>query len=116
MDRLIHTVGNALTNLRDTQIISAQNLANQSVPGYRRDMSGEGSTVFAMQLDGLGVRAFQQPAESYSFSEDSGFLDQTGEPLDIAIADKGYFYVKPEEGPRRSPVGAICVSICAGGF
>ena len=99
MDRLIHTVGNALTNLRDTQIISAQNLANQSVTGYRRDMSCEGSTVFAMQLDGLGVRAFQQPAESYSFSEDSGFLDQTGEPLDIAIADKGYFYVKPEEGP-----------------
>jgi len=98
MDRLIYTALNSLGNLRGTQIVTAQNLANQNVPGFRRDTLSEGQ-AFVMEDDsGLEPRAFQIGRETAGFSDASGFLNQTGEPLDIAIADKGWFYVQPDGG------------------
>ncbi|MDP2084046.1 MAG: flagellar biosynthesis protein FlgF, partial [Gemmobacter sp.] len=70
MDRLIHTVGNALTNLVDTQRITAQNLSNLSVPGYRRDLPGEGSSVFLRQIEALDTRAFQVAQGHHGFSQE----------------------------------------------
>jgi flagellar basal-body rod protein FlgF len=98
MDRLIHTVGNALTNLVDTQRITAQNLSNLSVPGYRRDLPGEGSSVFLRQIEALDTRAFQVAQGHHGFSQEPGFIDRTDEPLDIAIPDAGFLYVQPANG------------------
>lgn len=112
MDRFIHTVGNALTNLQDAQSITAQNLANQSVPGFRRDLAGEGESLFVTQFDALTTRAFQTTTDSHGFSQEPGFLDQTGEPLDVAIADKGFFYVRPEVGePALSRRGDLRIDL-----
>lgn len=98
MDRLIYTALNSLGNLRGTQIVTAQNLANQNVPGFRRDTLSEGQ-AFVMEDQGiLEPRAYQIGREQAGFSDLSGFLDQTGEPLDIAIADKGWFYIQPDDG------------------
>jgi flagellar basal-body rod protein FlgF len=98
MDRLIYTALNSLGNLRGTQIVTAQNLANMNVPGFRRDMLAEGQ-AFVMQDQGaLTARAYQVGRETAGFSDLSGFLNQTGEPLDIAISDKGWFYVRPDGG------------------
>lgn len=112
MDRLIHTVGNALTNIRDRQLITAQNLSNLSVPGYRRDLQGQGQSLFLQAPGTTTTRAFQIPGEAYAFAQQSGFLDQTAEPLDIAIPDRGYFYVKPEQGePALSRRGDLRVDL-----
>lgn len=112
MDRLIHTVSSALVNLRDTQGITAQNLANQSVPGYRRDVVSGGATVYLEQAGAVGARAFQRPANETAFSTEAGFLDQTGEPLDVAIADEGYFYIQPDSGgPALSRRGDLRVAL-----
>lgn len=98
MDRFIHTALNAIGNLRGVQAVSAQNLANQNVPGFRRDFIAEG-TSFTLEDDGaLSPRAFQMDREEAGFSTLSGFLDKTGEPLDIAISDEGWFYVQPDSG------------------
>lgn len=96
MDRLIYTALNSLGNLRGTQIVTAQNLANQNVPGFRRDTLSEGQAFVMEDQGSLEPRAFQIGREQASFSDVSGFMNQTGEDLDIAIPDKGWFYVQPD--------------------
>ena len=59
MDRMIFTALNGLCNLRDAQSVSAQNLSNQNVPGFRRDLVNAGPTKFLTELNSLTGRAFQ---------------------------------------------------------
>lgn len=98
MDRMIYTALNALAVNRDSQVAQAQNLANQTVPGYRRDLPNEGDARFLQMIEGLTTRAFQLETGPAGFSEQSGTLARTDEELDVAIADRGYFYVSPENG------------------
>src|SRR3989338_4842924 len=95
MDRMIFTALNGLGNLRDAQSVSAQNLSNQNVPGFRRDLVNAGPTKFLTELNSLTGRAFQTDTESHLFSNAAGFMDQTGEMMDVAIEDDGYFYINP---------------------
>jgi len=98
MDRLIHTTLNSLANLRDSRVISAQNLSNMAVPGFRRDLPNEGSAHFLDALNGASARAFQLERGVHGFSRAPGPLEQTGDPMDLAIADRGFFVVLPPEG------------------
>ena len=99
MDRFIHTALNAMGNLRGVNSVNAQNLANMNVPGFRRDFIAEGASFTLEDADGnLSARAFQLDREEAGFSDLPGFMDKTGEDLDIAIPDKGYFYIQPETG------------------
>lgn len=98
MDRLVHTALNSIANLRDQRTVSANNLANMNVPGFRRDLGNDGKAFFIESDDSLPTRAMQLEKGPYSFSRQAGFLDQTGDQLDIAIADKGFFYIQPDSG------------------
>lgn len=98
MDRLVHTALNSIANLRDQRTVSANNLANMNVPGFRRDLPNEGKAFYIESGDSLTSRALQLEKGPHGFSQEAGFLDQTGEALDIAIADKGFFYVEPGSG------------------
>ena len=98
MDRMIHTALNSLANLRDQRVISAQNLANLAVPGFRRDLANEGSPHFIDALGSLPSRAMQLERGVHGFSRAAGPLDRTGDPMDLAIADRGFFYVQPLGG------------------
>jgi len=98
MDRMIYTSLNGLSVNRDTQVTQANNLANQTVPGFRRDLPNETETKFLKTLDGLGVRGFQMEGAVSQFSDQNGTLVRTDEELDVAIADRGYFYVMPDNG------------------
>jgi flagellar basal-body rod protein FlgF len=98
MDRLIHTALNSLANLRDQKVISAQNLANLAVPGFRRDLGNEGSAHFVDALGSLTSRALQLERGKHGFSREAGPLDRTGDPMDLAIADRGFFFIQPPGG------------------
>jgi flagellar basal-body rod protein FlgF len=99
MDKFIHTALNAMNTLRGVHSVNAQNLANMNVPGFRRDFIAEGASFVLEDAPGsLGTRAFQLDREEAGFSDLPGFMDKTGEELDIAIPDRGYFYVQPETG------------------
>ena len=98
MDRLIHTALNSLANLRDTRVTSAQNLANLAVPGFRRDLQNEGSAHFLNVLNTQSARAFQLERADNGFSRQAGPMDRTGDLMDLAIADRGFFYILPPEG------------------
>lgn len=98
MDRMIYTALNALSNMRDTKTIQAQNLANQNVPGFRRDLINEGQSWFLDEFNHVKARAFQLEQGPGGFSQEAGFLNQTDQPMDVAIADKGYFFIRPANG------------------
>jgi flagellar basal-body rod protein FlgF len=98
MDRLIHTTLNSLANLRDSRVVSAQNLANMAVPGFRRDLQNEGSAHFLQAMGQASARAFQLERGAHGFSRAPGPIEQTGDPMDLAISDRGFFFVQPPEG------------------
>ncbi len=98
MDRLVYTALNSLANLRDDRVVSAQNLANMSVPGFRRDLPNDGAARFLEALGAQTSRAFQLEHGVHGFSRAPGPLEQTGDPMDIAIADAGFFVIEPATG------------------
>lgn len=98
MDRLVHTALNSIKNLADQRVASANNLANMNVPGYRRDLPNEGRAFYIDSPDSLTSRAMQLEKGPHTFSSELGMVSRTGEPMDIAIADEGYLYIKPQTG------------------
>lgn len=98
MDRMIYTAMTALSGMRDDRITQAQNLANQNVPGFRRDLDNGGGTAFAEVLGGMTARAFHVEAGPAGFSAEPGPMTPTGQDMDIAISDAGWFYIRPENG------------------
>jgi len=83
--------------LRDNQSVTAQNLANVSVIGYRKDVSINFSSVYLDRDNGLDPRvlALQEPG---GFDNTPGPMQQTGAPLDLAVDGGGYFIVRPVNG------------------
>lgn len=98
MDRMIYTALNSLANLRDDKVVSAQNLANMSVPGFRRDLPNDGAARFLEALGAHTSRAVQLENGAHAFSRAPGSLEQTGDPMDIAISDEGFFLIAPATG------------------
>ena len=97
MDRSIYTALNSMNILRDNQSVTAQNLANVSVIGYRKDVSINFSSVYLDRDNGLDPRvlALQEPG---GFDNTPGPMQQTGAPLDLAVDGGGYFIVRPVNG------------------
>jgi len=83
--------------LRDNQSVTAQNLANVSVIGYRKDVSINFSSVYLDRDNGIDPRvlALQEPG---GFDNTPGPMQQTGAPLDLAVDGSGYFIVRPVNG------------------
>lgn len=98
MDRLVYTALNSLANLRDQRVSSAQNLANLAVPGFRRDLGNNGQAFYVATDDRQSARALQLERGPHAFSVAAGPMERTGDPMDIAIADAGFFYVQPPDG------------------
>ena len=97
MDRSIYTALNSMNILRDNQSVTAQNLANVSVIGYRKDVSINFSSVYLDRDNGIDPRvlALQEPG---GFDNTPGPMQQTGAPLDLAVDGSGYFIVRPVNG------------------
>jgi flagellar basal-body rod protein FlgF len=97
MDRSIYTALNSMNILRDNQAVTAQNLANISVTGYRKDVSINFSSVYLDRDKGIDPRvmALQEPG---GFDNTPGPMQQTGAPLDLAVDGSGYFIIKPANG------------------
>jgi len=116
MDRLIHTALNSLANLRDNRIASANNLANMAVPGFRRDQVNEGSAHFVVAEDRLPARALQLERGVHGFSRAAGPMERTGDPMDLAIADSGFFYVEPPGGGEPALTRRADLQVGPGGL
>jgi flagellar basal-body rod protein FlgF/flagellar basal-body rod protein FlgG len=98
--------------------IAATNLANSQTPGYRAEQE-----YFRSALMGPDAQDSQlgQTVNNFGLlggdrlNMSQGVLDQTGNPLDLAIEGEGFFMVQTPNGPRytrdggfhRSPGGQL---------
>ena len=98
MDRMIYVALNTMKGLRDDRTVIAQNLANANTPGFRRDLTPARDARFLEAFGNHQSRAFMQSTDTALFSQIPGPIQETGQSLDLAIREDGYFYISPRNG------------------
>ena len=98
MDKMIFTSLNSIQNLYDQRFNISQNMANISVPGYRRELPNEGGSAFLEQYQKLGPRAYALETGPSQFSFKIGSISSTGNKTDIAIANNSFMLAETENG------------------
>ena len=83
----------------------ANNIANLSTTGYRREGVVFAEMVQALPVEGNSVA--MTAARGRYFDELQGSLDETGGTLDLAIEGEGYFTVMTPAGERLTRAGAF---------
>lgn len=93
----------------------ANNLANASTPGYRRDRSIDAGVAPASFLSDLALvtAGGESPDESLLYAVPSttqidfrpGTMRVTGNPMDLAIDGDGFFVVRTGDGDRLTRAG-----------
>ena len=95
MDRMLYLSMAAAKNTMQAQTINSHNLANASTPGFRADLA----RFITMPVDGIGfqtrVYADQQPTD---VNFQAGPVQQTGNPLDVAIEGEGFIGIILPDG------------------
>lgn len=88
-----------------------EDLANVSTPGYRSERVAFGELLHnAVDASGTQTNAGAGArAEVIGRSQAQGGIQQTGEPLDLAIEGDGYFQVKGAEGVQLTREGSFGV-------
>ena len=90
MDKMIFTSLNSIQNLYDQRFNISQNMANISVPGYRRELPNEGGSAFLEQYQKLGPRAYALETGPNQFSFKKGTLNLSGNKTDVAITNDSF--------------------------
>ncbi len=105
--------------LEQSHEVAAQNLANATVPGYRRrglTFESMDSTAPAQLSPGAGkgqsgsanpggIRGTRATGVYTDF--EAGSLQQTGNPLDVALGGKGFFALNGPNGPLYTRNGVF---------
>ncbi len=97
MDRMAQTALNSLKMLMENQMATAHNLSNLSTPGFRQDVVTDFSSIYLNRQKGVEPRIVSA-REVGGFSVEQGVLESTKNPLDLAIANEGYFVIQPRDG------------------
>jgi flagellar basal-body rod protein FlgF len=120
MDPLTSTAASGMRARMESLDMLANNVANAATGGYKSDREFYDLYVSPEAADGNSPTAMpliERPYTDYS----QGDLHPTGNPLDLAIAGKGFFVVDGPTGPLYTRNGAFTVSptgilSTAGGF
>jgi flagellar basal-body rod protein FlgF len=105
--------GMVAEQVRQNQL--ANDLANASTPGFKPDQSSQqsfGDVLLANAQGGSAIGSIDQGVSIGKTSTDltPGSLQETGEPLDFAIAGSGFFAVKTSQGVRYTRDGQFTSS------
>ena len=96
------------TGLWTEMQVVANNVANLSTSGYRREGVVFAEMIEALPNEGGGVA---MTAARARFSDPSqGSMNQTGNSLDLAIQGHGYFMLETPEGNRLTRAGAFALN------
>ena len=110
MDRMVQTALNSMKMLMENQVATAHNLSNLSTPGFKQDVVTDFSSIYLNRQEGLEPRIVAA-REVGKFSVEQGMLDNTKNPMDVAISGDGYFVVQPNNAdPAFSRRGDFSVN------
>jgi flagellar basal-body rod protein FlgF len=91
---------------REMQIV-ANNMANMSTTGFRRE--GLVFTEHVRALEGSGSLSMATAGAAYT-SDLQGALTRTGRSLDLAIEGEGYFLVATPDGDMQTRAGSFVLN------
>ncbi|MFQ5498446.1 MAG: flagellar hook-basal body protein [Candidatus Zixiibacteriota bacterium] len=95
----IYTSASGMIPRIKKQEISANNLANVSTPGFKRDTIFTRELTRAQQKQIPRKSDWQQPMVDEVFTDyDAGVFQKTGNPLDLAIEGDGFFPLRTSDG------------------
>lgn len=95
MDRMLYVAMSNARQMLTAQTVVSHNLANANTTGFKADLE----SVRSMPVYGTGLptRAFAMTERS-AIDFDGGAIEQTGNPLDLAIEGDGMFAVIAPDG------------------
>ena len=96
MDKMIHLSLHTLDIALRKQAISAQNMSNINVTGFRRDVYESFGSLYLQSEDQLDSRVFAITTGSGTFDEAQGRMRSTELQTDLAIDGAGFFVSKRE--------------------
>jgi flagellar basal-body rod protein FlgF len=103
MDNSIYTTLSNQIALNDELTIRANNMANLSTDGFKKDMQVMSSYMSKDKISNL-----KMPNDVTSISDfTAGSLKQTMRPLDVAINGTGFFMMQTQNGVRYSRRGSF---------
>jgi flagellar basal-body rod protein FlgF len=113
MDTPGYVVLSRLVAQRRATDVLAANIANAGTPGFKAS-----ATVFAAHVERQPGLAVAPGAREVAYSEDratwrdftAGALQQTGNPLDLALQGDGFFAVETPRGERFTRAGRFTLS------
>lgn len=95
--------------LREQMDLAAQNIANMSTPGYKA--RGMMFTDYMSKGEGAQGDKLHQVVGQTSFRRiDQGPMQQTHNPLDMAISGQGYFAIDTPNGVQYTRAGNFALS------
>ena len=81
--------------MMENQAATAHNLANVNTPGFRQDVATDFSSIFLNRENGIEPRIVSA-RNTGGFSLEQGQMENTQNPMDVAIQNEGYFIIKPK--------------------
>ena len=95
----LYRSGSAMVPLIKQQETIANNLANVSTPGFKKDMLFTRELTKAQAKHAPRQTDWQTPMIDQVYTQHSqGTLDKTGNPLDLALEGEGFMMVETPEG------------------
>ncbi|MEM1414928.1 MAG: flagellar hook basal-body protein [Myxococcota bacterium] len=89
----------------------ANNVANATTTGYRADRVAFREFLSRAAADGPAPEDIRYTAvDEIVFDDQSGRLQQTGNPLDLALEGDGWFAVEAPEGVRFTRAGSFVIA------
>jgi flagellar basal-body rod protein FlgG len=115
MDQGIYTAASGAIAMEARLDMIANNLANLNTAGYKKDRINyqdfskllDASSLYPGQFRSIPVDVVTK-ATTIDLSQ--GPCRETGNPLDVAIAGKGFFVVNTSNGPRYTKDGSFHIS------
>jgi flagellar basal-body rod protein FlgF len=99
MDALSISAASGMRSRMESLDLLANNIANSSTAGYKADREFYNLYVGPEALDGAEMPATLPVVERQWTDFSQGNMTPTGNPLDMALAGKGFFAVNGQSGP-----------------
>jgi len=111
MDRILYTAAGGAARMLEQQAIVSNNLANVNTSGFRQQLDAQRAVPFVADLDDAGLptrvaTVATTPGSNFA----AGPLEQTGNPLHVAVQGAGWFAVRTPDGEAYTRAGDFAVN------
>ncbi len=107
----LYSAGAGMETAQNQLDAVSNNIANEDTPGYQSELLGFHDLLYTTDNDdpSSAIVGAGSGTDTIGYSQTQGSLQQTGNPLDVAINGPGYFQVRQPDGTTGlDPQRHIC--------